>query len=181
MDRYKVKFTSLQGDIFRLLCINTGEQLSQRKIAEILKISPTASATAIRMLEKSGLVKAERSKHANVRLVILNRDNANAIALKRVENLKQIYECGLVNQLSEKLPGAAIILFGSYSRGEDITNSDIDLAIIGAKEKEIELSSFEKILGRKISLQFYESLGSIHKNLRENLINGIVLYGIVEL
>ncbi|MFH1065352.1 MAG: nucleotidyltransferase domain-containing protein [Nanoarchaeota archaeon] len=181
MDRYKVNLTSLSGDVFRLLCINAGEELSQRRIAEILKISPTASATAVRMLEKSKFVKVERSKHANVRLVSLNRNDVKTIFLKRAENLRQIYESGLVLHLSEKFPGAAIILFGSYSRGEDIASSDIDIAILSAKEKEVELSLFEKILGRKISLQFYENLGSVHKNLRENLINGIVLYGIVEL
>lgn len=181
MDRYKVKFTSLQGDAFRLLCMKAGEQMSQRKIAKILKISPTASATAVRELEKAMLAKAEKSKHANVRLVSLNRDSPYAISLKRVENLKQIYESGLAKHLSEKFPGAAIILFGSYSRGEDITSSDIDIAIIGAKEKETEISLFEKALERKISLNFYESLSSVHKNLRENLINGVVLYGFVEL
>ncbi len=181
MDTYKVKFTSIQGDIFRLLCKKAGERMSQRQIAAILGISPTASATAIRGLEKASLAKAEKALSMNVRLIALNRDNINAIALKKVENLKQLYESGLVWHLSEKFPGAAIILFGSYSRGEDITSSDIDIAIIGAKEKGIELLLFEKELERKISLHFYKSLGSIHKNLRENLINGVILYGIVEL
>lgn len=181
MDTYKVNLTSLQGNIFRLLCKKTGEKLSQRQIAGILGISPTASASAVRELEKASLAKAEKALSMNVRLVFLNRDNINAIMLKRVENLNQIYESGLVRHLSEKFPGAAIILFGSYSRGEDITGSDIDIALIGAKEKDIGLSLFEKALERKISLNFYESLGSIHKNLRENLINGVVLYGFVEL
>ncbi|MBU2637703.1 MAG: nucleotidyltransferase domain-containing protein [Nanoarchaeota archaeon] len=181
MDTYKVKFTSLIGDAFRLLCIKAGETLSQRQIANMLNISPTAAATAIRQLEKAGLARAEKSRQGNIRLISLNRDSIEAIALKRAENFKQISESGLVWQLPEQFPGAAIVLFGSYSRGEDVTSSDIDIAVIGAKEKGIELSLFETALERKIVLQFYKSLGAIHKNLRENLINGIVLYGIVEL
>ena len=35
MDIYKVKFTSLPGDVFRLLCIKAGETLSQRQIANM--------------------------------------------------------------------------------------------------------------------------------------------------
>ena len=181
MDIYKVKFTSLPGDVFRLLCIKAGETLSQRQIANMLHISPTAAATAVRRLEKAGLARAEKSRQGNIRLVSLNRDSIEAVALKRIDNLKQIYESRLVWHLSEKFPGSAIILFGSYSRGEDIASSDIDIAIIGAKEKGIELLQFEKALERKISLNFYESLGSVNKNLRENLINGTAIYGLVEI
>ena len=45
-----------------------------------------------------------------------------------------------------KVSGSAIILFGSYSRGEDIASSDIDIAIIGAKKKESSFFQFEKRL-----------------------------------
>ncbi len=57
-------------------------------------------------------------------------DNA-VIDLKRVENLKMIYESGIVEELSERFLGGVIILFVSYSYGEDIVRSDIDIAVIG--------------------------------------------------
>ena len=101
--------------------------------------------------------------------------------LKRVANLKQIYETGLADFLEKEFAGAAIILFGSYSRGDDIANSDIDIAVIGRKDKLIGLSAYEKLLERTININFYESWKKIHKNLKENICNGIVLAGGIEL
>ena len=48
-----------------------------------------------------------------------------------------------------------VYLFGSYSKLIFKENSDIDFALIGAKEKNIDITLFEKMLERKISLQFY--------------------------
>mgnify|MGYP003987829595 FL=1 len=101
--------------------------------------------------------------------------------LKRVDNLKQIYESKLLECLEQEFAGSTIILFGSYSRGEDTENSDTDIAIIGRKEKKINLNKYEKLLDRRINLNFYESFSKIHKNLKENLFNGIVLSGGIEL
>ena len=81
----------------------------------------------------------------------------------------------------QSFAGSTIILFGSYSRGEDTVNSDIDIAIIGRKEKDVNLKRFEKILERKITINFYSSFKSIHTHLKENIFNGIVLAGGVEL
>jgi predicted nucleotidyltransferase len=105
--------------------------------------------------------------------------------MKRVENLKLIYESGIVNYLHEEFPACAIILFGSYSLGEDILTlenpSDIDLAIVGTKGKEINLIKFNKLLERSININFYGSWSEIHKNLKNNILNGILLKGCVDL
>ena len=181
MDTYKLKFTTLQLEIFRLLCIKAGEKLNQSQIAKLLKVSPTAIAKSIPEIEKEGLIIKEKQKNMNLILLMLNMDNKRTMQLKRMENLKLIYEAGLSEFLEEELPGATIILFGSYSRGDDTIASDIDIAVIGRKEKSISLGNFEKRLERKIILNFYPSLKEVHKELKENLCNGIVLSGGVEL
>ena len=83
--------------------------------------------------------------------------------------------------MREGFPGSTIILFGSYSKGDDTTSSDIDIAIIGVKEKENDLAKFNKILERTITINFYSSFKSIHKNLLDNILTGILLSGGVEL
>ena len=103
------------------------------------------------------------------------------MGMKRADNLKQIYEFSLYDFLFNEFPGCTIILFGSYSRGDDIFNSDIDLAIIDLKEKKINLEKFEKILGREIRINFYPSFKQIHKELRINIYNGIILVGGIEI
>lgn len=188
MDMYKLKWTRLQGEVFRFVCIRAGQTLNLRGIARLLKVSPTAVSNALTELEKEGLIKVKKSKTINLLSIEFNRDNHKAIQLKRVENIKMIYESGLSDFLYNKFPGCAVILFGSYSRGEDAwfgekdeRNSDIDIAIIGTKGKEADLAKYDTLLERCISINFYKSWSDIHKHLKDNILNGILLSGGIEL
>ena len=178
---YKLKWTRLQNEIFRYLCIKSGVNSNQRDIAKALKVSPTAIAKSLKEMEIEKLIIYIKDKKMNLSSIELNREDKFALEMKRVENLKMIYESGLLDLLETKFPGTLIILFGSYSYGTDTHDSDIDIAVIGAKNTEIETEEFDKKLERKIIVQLYDSLAKIHKNLRDNLLNGIVLKGVVEL
>lgn len=74
----------------------------------------------------------------------------------------------------------AIILFGSYSRGEDTMRSDIDLAIVTKKSLDLEFGRYEKALKRKIQI-FEIKIETTNKNLLTNVANGIVLKGYLNL
>jgi len=130
------------------------------------------------------LVKITKDKDSGRWSIEFNKDNQKAIELKRVENLQMIYESGLARFLQNSFPGATIILFGSYSRGEDVQTSDVDIAVIGLKGKknnELNLTIFERLLQKKIIINFYHSFKEIHKHLKENILNGIILSGGVKL
>src|SRR3989344_5280496 len=131
MDEYKQKWTILEQEVFSLLCKRVGEKLSQREIAKILNVSPTAVSNVVKALKDLAIV--EKTKTIN--FVSLNRDNSKMIDLKRIENLKSLYVTGLSDFLKFELTGSTIILFGSYSMGEDAHSSDIDFAVIGRKDK----------------------------------------------
>ena len=187
MDMYQIKWTRLQSEIFRLLCIKSGQSLNLRGIARSLKKSPTAVSNALQELEREGLIKVKKADNINLLSIELNRDNQNAINMKRVENLKMIYESGLAKFLQDSFPGTTIIIFGSYSRGDDVwTNageeyrSDIDIAIIGTKGREINLTEFDKKLERTVFLNFYLLFREIHKHLRDSILNGILLSGSID-
>lgn len=176
----KLKFTALQNQIFRLLCIKTGQKLNQREIARLLKVTPSGVAKSLLMLERENIITVEKNKIMNLNLISLNRTQ-QILRFKQLENLKQIYELKLIDFLEETFPGTTIILFGSFARGEDITKSDIDIAIIGSETKNINLEFFEKRLERQININNYTSFKDINKELKENLFNGIVLTGGIEL
>ncbi|MFH0752235.1 MAG: nucleotidyltransferase domain-containing protein [archaeon] len=178
---YKLKLTKLQQEIIRLLSIKAGKQLNQRQIANLLEVSQPAVMKAIPTLEKENWINIQQDKETKRWAIELNRNNQKVMQLKRTDNLKQIYETGLADYLETNFAGATIILFGSYSRGEDTINSDIDIAIIGRKSKEIDLTKYEKTLERKILINFYDSFKNIHKHLKENICNGIILAGSIEL
>ena len=177
---YKLKLTNLQQEILRLLFVRVGMSLNQRQIANLVDVSQPAVMKALPALEKENLIKINQDKETKRWSIELNRNNHRVMQLKRADNLKLVYETGLADFLESELAGASIILFGSYSRGDDTINSDIDIAVIGRKDKQIDLTKYEKALERKININFYDSFKNIHKNLKENLCNGIVLAGGVE-
>ncbi|HLC96044.1 MAG TPA: nucleotidyltransferase domain-containing protein [Candidatus Nanoarchaeia archaeon] len=178
---YKLKLTNLQQEILRLLFVRAGASLNQRQISKILDVTPPAVMKALPGLEKEGLIKIQQDKETKRWSIELNRDHHKVMQLKRADNLKQIYESGLADFLEKEFAGASILLFGSYSRGEDMVNSDIDIAIVGRKDKLIDAAPYEKLLERNININFYDSFKKIHRHLKENLCNGIVLMGGVEL
>ena len=71
----------------------------------------------------------EKSKTMNLMSIEFNRDNQKAVEMKRVENLKILYESEILDYLHNEFLGCSIILFGSYSLGEDIIKSDIRVAL----------------------------------------------------
>jgi DNA-binding MarR family transcriptional regulator len=178
---FKPRFTQLQEKILSFLFENAGENFNQRNLAKKLNVSSTAIAKSIKKLEKENLIIKNKNPSTKIISIGLNRDNQKVIQLKRAENLKKLYESGLFDYLESNFLGGNIILFGSYSFGQDTISSDIDIAIIGNRDKELSIEKFEKILGKKIIIQFYSSFSKIHKELKENLFNGILLQGGVEL
>jgi predicted nucleotidyltransferase len=161
--------------------INVGNSLNAHNIAQILKVSQPAVSKALPLLEKKSLINITKDTRSKRLSIELNTENHQILWLKRIDNIKQIYESGLVQLFYDKLPQATIILFGSYSNGEDTIQSDIDLAIIGTKCKDLDLKRFEQILRREIIINNYESFEKIDKHLKNNILNGIILKGAVEL
>lgn len=178
MDTLKLNLTSLEQQLFVFLSINAGKEFSQRDIAKQLNVSPTAIGNVVKTLLPYKFITLNSMKTIN--LISFNRDNQKAIDLKRCENLRQIYLSNIVDYLEEKLAGSTIILFGSYAKGEDTITSDIDISVIGRKTKALNLNIFEKVLQRVINIHFYDSFKDIDKNLKNNILNGIVLVGSVD-
>jgi predicted nucleotidyltransferase len=128
----------------------------------------------VNLFEKEGIVKKIVKKNKSE--VYLNLDNKSTIWKKRMFNLAQIYDSGIVDFLAEKYSPLSISVIGSYSRGEDIEKSDIDIVIITNKKETMYLAKFEKLLHRRIHL-IVAKRKDLSEEFFNNLINGIVLYG----
>lgn len=146
-----------------------------RELCREVSLSMPAVLSAIHKLQREHLVVVERGKAlTNIKA---NVENLLFMRLKKIHNLERLYLSGLVDFLiKEGNEPQAIICFGSYSRGEDIESSDIDIAILGGNQKEITVDAFEKKLKRSISIHNIH-LTKMSEEFKSNLCNGIILHG----
>lgn len=143
----------------------------------------TARRVVLSLVEEGFLIKEELGK---IWRISCNKDHFYNRGLKIAYNLEMIYLSGILAEVYKVIPGAkAIILFGSYRKGDDTENSDIDIAveIIGDNELKIhELGTLPVMGYRKnipVNLHIF-SRNKIDLNLYSNIVNGIVLDGFLE-
>ncbi|MBU1855165.1 MAG: nucleotidyltransferase domain-containing protein, partial [Nanoarchaeota archaeon] len=72
----------------------------------------------------------------------------------------------------------SIILFGSYSFGENNEQSDIDIAIQTTLNKKIDLKKYEQKLRHTIQIFLLDE--KTPENLKKSIYNGIVLRGRIQ-
>jgi len=145
------------------------------------KIAHTVVTTAIKMLLENKLILQNIEKRGKRKFPIYYA-NLNAKEYrkeKKIYNFSLILRSGIIEFLEEQLSPKTIILFGSFQKGEDIETSDIDLFAQCSAEK-IDISSFEQKIGRKIELHFNKKFSTYPKELKNNIANGIVLSGFLE-
>ena len=153
-----------------------------RELAKTLKKSPTTISKYMNELKKEGiLVSEEKYGHLFFRA---NSSSKLFLEIKKHYNLMKIRNSGLIEHINEKFNyPSAIILFGSFAKGENNLNSDIDLLIITSSKKEFNLEKFEKKLNHKIQIFVYsqkEIQNMKNKELLNSFINGIILEGYME-
>jgi predicted nucleotidyltransferase len=145
-----------------------------REISRKVKVSPNSVRRILERLEKEGII--QKKKDGNMVKIRSSLDNKNYKNNKRVYNLNSVYKSGVVDFLSKNYNPKAIVLFGSYSRGEDISTSDIDIGVITKTKKRFDLNKFERRLGRRIQISLFVK-DEVSKEFWNNIINGIVLEG----
>lgn len=166
-------------NILRLFFEGPNVRLHLREVARRAELSATGAMKILGALEKEGLLEKERTAlTVNYRG---NYDNESFMALKRSLNLYSLSSCGLVSSLVEfyRIP-ECIILFGSYAKGEDTKESDIDIAVLTGLKDFPGLDIYEGSLKRKISLHLIENIKNETQEFINSLANGIVLHGYFE-
>ncbi len=144
-----------------------------KSISKKIKLAPTSVKNHINQLLKDKLIVSKESIPFNG--FIANRDNDKFIYFKRSYNLFSLFELNqfIINEIYPQ----KIFLFGSYSLGEDVESSDIDLIIISKVKKEINLNKFEKQLKRKINIMIIKDLKKLDNEIKNKVNNGVILFG----
>jgi predicted nucleotidyltransferase len=161
--------------------VHPTKELHVRGLSRKLGISPPWVVKLAEGLMKENLLIIKKSKETNLKLIKADRENEKFKSIKRAFNLYSLYWSGFVNDIvkSYKKP-ECIVLFGSYSRGEDTEKSDIDICVINGERAKKNWDIYEKKLNRKIKIIELKK-NRIEKEFKNTLANGIVLYGYLDL
>jgi predicted nucleotidyltransferase len=163
--------------LLKIFLYNPTESFRLRELSRLSKISPVSVINYLKEFEKQELIKKYDKRGIPFYQAV--RDNEKFKLFKKISIIYELNVSGLVDYLWEKSSPEAIILYGSYAKGESIEDSDIDLFVIGVETK-VNLGEYEKKLGKNIHL-ICDSIKNISKELKNNLINGIVLKGYLKI
>jgi predicted nucleotidyltransferase len=151
------------------------------EISREINLAHTSVKKNLDILIKKGIItKTKITKQSRIFPVYkANIESKEFRRYKKLYNYMSITDSGLIEHLEETVMPKCIVLFGSYERGEDSEESDIDL-FTETKETELKLDRFEKILSRKIQLHFNPNFKNYPTELKNNIANGTVLNGYLE-
>jgi len=160
------------------------KEFSLSELAKQACVRKSNIGAILKELYDAGFI--EITKLANLWRIKANQRSWTYIRSKIVYNLNFVYQSGLIEFLIEHFKNPkSIILFGGFRKGEDISSSDLDLAVEN-EDKEYrsiglrELVELEEAIGRKIQIHLFNQK-TIDKHVFNNIINGIVLWGFLEL
>ena len=154
------------------------KDFSVRGIARHLKLSHATVLKYINDLEKLEFIK--KKEETLYPTYFANSQHQKYKFYKKNYLVLKIMDSGLIEQIQKTTLPSTIILFGSGAKATFTEKSDIDI-FVEAKESKSNLAKYEKKLNRKINLLFESNLSNLSKELRNNIVNGIVLYGFIRI
>jgi predicted nucleotidyltransferase len=184
--------------IFEVLFNYPEKEFSLSDLAEVAGVAKGNIGKILDTLYKDGIIEIE--KLSKIWRIRANQKSQIFLRLKIIHNLISIYQSyfgdtNFIDFLNEHFKNPkSIIIFGSFIKGEDISSSDIDIAIeaddlkgyktvhlteIVDKNLRKEVMKFEEFIGRKIQIHLFNRK-NIDLNLFNNIANGIVLSGFLE-
>ncbi len=174
-----MKTKDIKQTIQEYFFVNPSAKLRVREIERTLKLPLPSVIRYCKELENESIL--ARIKTGSVNFYTANRGSEKYLLEKKLFNIKMIYLSGLIEYIRFELSNPTVILFGSFAKGEDTEESDIDLYLETPSKKKIAFEKFEKLLKRKIQVFCHKSLKEIsNPNLANNILNGFLLNGFVE-
>lgn len=157
--------------ILELYYENPNKVFTVREVSSKTKVPKSSAHRILNELKKEKIVSKEGE-------FIFN----NLSKVKKINfYVERIVKCGLLDYLISELNPSLIFLFGSVRKGDSVKQSDIDIFVETCVEKNLNLKNFEKKLGHEIQLFVETDINNLQKNLFNNVINGISLFGSVKI
>ena len=171
----------LKNNTYRILELFVAfptQDFSARGIARNLKLSHATILKYLADLEKLSLIKKKESTLYPT--YYANTENQKYKFYKINWLVFKISESGIIECIQKEVLPSSIILFGGGAKATFTEKSDIDL-FVEANETKLDLSKYEKKIDHKINLLFEQNINNLSKGLRNNIMNGIILYGFIKI
>lgn len=157
------------------------EKYYLREAARLLTMSPMTLKRSLDLLLKNKLILKEVGK--NRILYSANMQNPAFRHIKISRSLSILLQKDVVEFIKKKVPSAsAVILYGSYAKGEETGDSDMDMLVIAPAKKAIS-GEISKIMGKDVNVSVF-SPAEWSKQAKANrafyldvITEGIILYG----
>lgn len=147
-----------------------------REYSRIQKISPPTASKLLERYHCEKILKKEEDR--NYIYYFADKTSSLFIGLSRTYWHTKLKESGIIDYFEKELLNPVIIIFGSLSKAEVCPKSDIDLAIFTVSKKNIDTTSFERKLKRRIQLFTFKTRDDVkNKNLLNNILNGHKITG----
>lgn len=157
------------------------KEFSLSDLAKEAHVKKSNMGTILNDYYKAGFV--EITKLSKIWRIKANQKSWHFLRSKIVYNLNFVYQSGLVEFLVDNFKNPkAVVLFGTFRNGADVTTSDIDIAVETGEIENYEILSlkalegFEKGISRKIQIHRFNRR-AVDISLFNNIANGIVLWG----
>ena len=161
-----------------------GQNKIGEKILELFYENPSVEFTIREISRLAKVPRATVHKYLVVfkKLGLVSKNNVAGSSLlfktKKINFfVERIVACGLIEELMNKLNPSCILLFGSIRKGDSVKESDIDLFVESSIKKTVDVKKFERKLKHKIQIFVEPDIRVLHKNLLNNVVNGIKLFG----
>ena len=152
----KIFGSRIRAKVLGWLFTHPDESFFVRQIAAILQEDPTNVSRELARLQELGILTSERNGH--LKHFQANQDCPFFEELKGLV-LKTSGVAGRIRSSLEGLKGIEFaFIYGSYAKGEEKADSDVDLLIIGdvnMDRLDSNLGKLEKLLGREINYVLY--------------------------
>lgn len=174
-----MKAKNIKERIREYFFVHPTDRMRVRQIEKKLKLPLPSVIRYAKDLEREGILK--RTTVANVSMYSADRSSERYLLEKKLFNIRSLFDSELIKFLVSKYHNPCIILFGSYSKGEDVEGSDIDIYIESPASKDVPLNKYEAAMERRIQLFVFKNIHKVpNKELANNILNGVVLSGFVE-
>lgn len=168
----KIRITENTLQVLSLFTNDFSREYYIREVEKLLKISPRTAQLILEDLEDKGIIESKtKGKIKTYRIKLSEFTKRYLIFVEQYKAIAFLEKHLMIKEIVEKITptikGIGII-FGSYVKGIEKKESDLDIFIAGNYDKE-EIKRVSKNLGIEVSVKCYP-LKTFEKNINKDIL-----------